>query len=43
MVKKGEMTLGIRGEDLKMDAQNLELYKENKNESCDHRYRSHGK
>ena len=28
--KEGEMTLGIRGEDLKMDAQNLELYKENK-------------
>ena len=27
--KEGEMTLGIRGEDLKMDAQNLELYKEN--------------
>ena len=27
---EGEMTLGIRGEDLKMDAQNLELYKENK-------------
>jgi multiple sugar transport system ATP-binding protein len=28
--KEGEMTLGIRGEDLKMDGQNLELYKENK-------------
>ena len=28
--KEGEMILGIRGEDLKMDAQNLELYKENK-------------
>lgn len=28
--REGEMTLGIRGEDLKMDAQNLELYKENK-------------
>ena len=28
--KEGEMTLGIRGEDLKMDAQNLELYKDNK-------------
>ena len=28
--KEGEMTLGIRGEDLKMDEQNLELYKENK-------------
>ena len=28
--KEGEMTLGIRGEDLKMDTQNLELYKENK-------------
>ena len=27
--KEGEMTLGIRGEDLKMDGQNLELYKEN--------------
>ena len=28
--KEGEMTLGIRGEDLKMDGHNLELYKENK-------------
>ena len=28
--REGEMTLGIRGEDLKMDAQNLELYKENR-------------
>ena len=28
--REGKMTLGIRGEDLKMDAQNLELYKENK-------------
>ena len=28
--REGEMTLGIRGDDLKMDAQNLELYKENK-------------
>ena len=28
--KEGEMILGIRGEDLKMDAQNLEVYGENK-------------
>ena len=28
--KEGEMILGIRGEDLKMDGHNLELYKENK-------------
>lgn len=28
--KEGEMILGIRGEDLKMDAQNLEVYSENK-------------
>ena len=28
--KEGELILGIRGEDLKMDAQNLELYKEDK-------------
>ena len=26
--KEGDMILGIRGEDLKMDAANLELYKE---------------
>ena len=30
IMKEGEMTLGIRGEDLKMDGQNLELYIENK-------------
>ena len=28
--KEGEMILGIRGEDLKLDAQNLEVYGENK-------------
>lgn len=28
--KEGEMILGIRGEDMKMDAQNLEVYGENK-------------
>ena len=28
--KEGEMILGIRGEDLKMDAQNLEVYGENR-------------
>ena len=27
------MTLGIRGEDLKMDAQNMELYGENKQQA----------
>lgn len=31
--RQGEMTLGIRGEDLKMDAQNLELYGENKQQA----------
>ena len=28
--KEGDMILGIRGEDLKMDAANLELYKESR-------------
>ncbi|MCF2682049.1 ABC transporter ATP-binding protein [Faecalicatena contorta] len=31
--RQGEMTLGIRGEDLKMDAQNMELYGENKQQA----------
>ena len=28
--REGEMTLGIRGEDIKMDASNMELHKENR-------------